>query len=54
VVGLSAVIVVIVVGVMERCGNRVIGARSSVRLGGTDCDLCDAMPGSLVLPNWMC
>jgi hypothetical protein len=45
--------VVIVVGVIDRCGNRVVGARSSIRLGGTNCDLCDAMSGSLVKPECM-
>jgi hypothetical protein len=37
---------VIVVGVTDRCGSRVVGARSSIRLGGMNCDLCDAMLGS--------
>jgi hypothetical protein len=48
VVGGPAVMVVMVVGVTDRCGNRVVGTRSSIRLEGTNCDLWDAMSGSLV------
>jgi hypothetical protein len=48
VVGSPPVMVVVVVGVTDRCGNRVVGTRSSIRLEGMDCDLWDAISGSLV------
>lgn len=42
---------VIVVGVTDRCGKRVVRVRSSVLLGAANCDLYEAMLNNLVRPS---